>query len=169
MEGEKKWACQWLWISFLFRSHGPDCISCCPSLWPPEGWVQVSSQEQQFDQLPRCAEEQKELGWMLESWSRGGVMEMQTSHTLQPTWAAVWVLIACLCQVPGAPVCASVWLRLRGATVKTVLPFSYSGSYGLGLWVPGGSWWGLCQCVVPILTSPLVKLGIMIVIVLIFN
>lgn len=71
-----------LCVSFL-RVTGPDSSSCCSSMWPLEGGVQVS-QEQQFHQLTRVCSgaEGVELGWMLKSWPRGGVMEMQSSHTL---------------------------------------------------------------------------------------
>ena len=50
-----------LCISFL-RVPGPDSSSCCSSMWPLEGGVQVG-QEQQFHQLTRCAVGQRECSW----------------------------------------------------------------------------------------------------------
>lgn len=65
--------------------------------------------------------------------------------------AVIWVLIAWplwICSeanaCPGAPLCASGWLRelreLRGAVEKTALPSSCSCSYCHGLGFPRRSW-----------------------------
>ena len=72
-------------ISFPLRGQESGFPSCCSSLWPPEGGVQVSHSGAAVLSAQMCSgEERVEPGWMLKSWTRGRVMEMQRSHTLQP-------------------------------------------------------------------------------------
>ena len=164
--------------NFLLRGQGPDSASCCSSLWPPEGGVEVGhsgaavSSAHPGAQWSRGNRAGLDAEVLAQSGSRGDAEKPHFAAKLScglsvDCWS-LWMFGLKLRPVLGLHLCLCIWLRgLRGAmVVKIVVPSSGSCSYGLGLGVPRG-----CLVVravsrehpslVFILTIPFITVGIM--------
>ena len=142
---------------FLLRGQGPDSASCCSSLWPPEGGVQVghsgaaASSAHPGAQWSRGNRAGLDAEVLAQSGSRGDAEKPHFAAKLScglsiDCWS-LWMFGLKLRPVLGLHLCLCIWLRgLRGAmVVKTVVPSSGSCSYGLGLGVSRRRWYsGLC-------------------------
>ena len=113
-------------ISFLLRGQESGFTSCCSSLWPPEGRVQVSHSGAAVSsaQVCRGAESRTRLdaevlaqrgnSWRCREATFCSQIELWPECSLLVSLDVWSEAKAC----PGAPICASVWLLgLRGVIV----------------------------------------------------